>query len=66
MADIEDIKWSSAPFDGLALPKEQRETIMAVAETVSDGEFDDVIDGKGRGTIILLQYVSFISVPGKC
>lgn len=47
------------PFDCLTLPDEQRETIMAVTETESrsnsDPEFDDFIDGKGRGIIVLLQ-----------
>jgi len=59
VADIEEIKWSSVPFDCLTLPDEQRETIMAVTETGtspnSDPEFDDFVDGKGRGIIVLLQ-----------
>lgn len=58
--DIEEIKWSSVPFDCLTLPDEQRETIMAVTETRTsrnqDPEFDDFVDGKGRGIIVLLQY----------
>ena len=44
------------PFDGLALPDEQRETIMALTDTELDSEFDDIVKGKGRGIIILLQY----------
>ena len=48
------------PFDCLTLPDEQRETIMAVTETRTsrnqDPEFDDFVDGKGRGIIVLLQY----------
>jgi hypothetical protein len=56
VADIEEIKWSSEPFNCLTLPDEQRETIMAVTATSpnSDGEFDDFVNGKGRGIIVLL------------
>lgn len=56
MADIKEIKWSSAPFDGLALPDEQRETVMALTDTKPDAEFDDIVKGKGLGILILLQY----------
>jgi len=60
VADIEKIEWSSAPFDCLTLPDEQRETIMAVTETETshdpDHEFDDFVNRKGRGVIVLLQY----------
>jgi hypothetical protein len=53
------------PFDSLTLPDEQRETIMAVTETRNcnqDPEFNDVVDGKGRGIIVLLQYDMLINV----
>jgi hypothetical protein len=58
VADIEEIKWSSEPFNCLTLPDRQRETIMAVTATSPnlDGEFDDFVNGKGRGIIVLLQY----------
>jgi hypothetical protein len=65
VADIEEIEWSSVPFDSLTLPDEQRETIMAVTETGNynqDPEFDDVVDRKGRGIIVLLQYDMLINV----
>lgn len=54
MADIEEIKWSSMPFDSLTMPIEQRETIMALTDTKLDSEFDNIVEGKGRGIIILL------------
>ncbi len=56
MDDIEEIEWSSSPFDGLTLPDKQRETIMALTDADPDSGFDDIVKGKGRGTIILLQY----------
>ena len=66
VADIEEIEWSSVPFDSLTLPDEQRETIMAVTETGTSPnpgpEFDDFVDGKGRGIIVLLQYDILINV----
>ncbi|PMD60205.1 P-loop containing nucleoside triphosphate hydrolase protein [Hyaloscypha bicolor E] len=59
VADIKEIEWSSAPFDCLTLPDEQKETIMAVTETEAsrdpDHEFDDFVNGKGRGVIVLLH-----------
>ena len=51
------------PFDGLTIPKEQEEAVMALAEThahpVPGFDFDDIIVGKGRGLIVLLQYDSY-------
>ena len=44
------------PFDGLTMPNKQRETIIALTDTELDSKFDDIIEGKGHGTIILLQY----------
>lgn len=60
VADIEDIKWSSLPFDCLTIPDEQKEVIIALAETrlglVPSVPFDDIVEGKGRGLNVLLQY----------
>ncbi|XTI91278.1 hypothetical protein V2W45_1459734 [Cenococcum geophilum] len=60
VTDIEEIEWSSAPFDCLTLPDEQRETIMAVTETETSHdpghEFDDFVDGKGRGVIFFCTW----------
>ncbi len=62
VADIEDIKWSSLSFKSLTISDEQRDVTMALAEAHIDQEqefsFDDVIEGKGRGLIVLLQYYS--------
>jgi hypothetical protein len=32
VAGITSIEWSSAPFDGLALPPEQKELVKALAQ----------------------------------
>ena len=52
VASITSIKWSSAPFDSLALPPEQKELVKALAEarmaTGSGYGFDDVVEGKGQ------------------
>ena len=62
VAGITSIKWSSAPFDSLALPPEQKELVKALAEarmaTGSGYGFDDVVEGKGQGLIALLQWVT--------
>ena len=60
VADIEDIQWSSVPFDCLTIPDEQEKAVMALVETktrqVPGFGFDDFVAGKGRGVNILLQY----------
>lgn len=60
VADIEDITWSSSPFECLTIPDEQKEVIVALAETrlglVPSVPFDDFVAGKGRGLNVLLQY----------
>jgi hypothetical protein len=50
------------PSDSLTIPKDQEETVMALAEArihrAQEFEFDDFVAGKGRGIIMLLQYDS--------
>jgi hypothetical protein len=59
VAGITSITWSSALFDGLALPPEQKDLGVAIAEArvvaSSDNRFDDIVEGKGQG---LLQFRS--------
>jgi hypothetical protein len=59
VADIEVIKWSSSPFACLTIPDEQKEVIIALAETrlglMPSVPFDDFVAGKGRGLNVLLQ-----------
>ncbi|KAF1352803.1 P-loop containing nucleoside triphosphate hydrolase protein [Lizonia empirigonia] len=53
---VEDIVWQKDAFDKLVLPKNQKELILGFTESQRKNRdtFDDVIEGKGRGMIILL------------
>ena len=53
---VEDIEWQKDAFDRLVLPKNQKELILGFTESQRKNRdtFDDVIEGKGRGMIILL------------
>lgn len=61
MESIKEITFSNAPFDMLTVPEAKKKVIKSLAEsrvsTRYEGRFDDIIAGKGRGVIILLQYV---------
>lgn len=68
MADLDEIQWSSDPFDCLVIKDEDREVIMALVEARNgqadqelDFSFDDFVSGKGRGLNILLQYDGSLS-----
>ncbi|KAJ5089607.1 hypothetical protein N7532_008291 [Penicillium argentinense] len=55
-----EIKWDTAAFDALVLPKEQenlKDLILAFAKAQSKSldHFDDVVQGKGRGIIMQLS-----------
>lgn len=57
---VKDIIWNERAFDSLVLPHAQqdlKQLILAFAESQSnhDGGFDDIIQGKGRGVIMLLS-----------
>lgn len=60
VADITDIEWSSAPFDYLVIPEEQKKIVLALTrvrlEKDADIPFDNFVVGKNRGLNILLQY----------
>ena len=67
MEDIRPIDWSNLPFAVLTIPSPKKEVIMAIAKNrlgqptqySQPGRrpttFDDVVQGKGRGIILLLQ-----------
>jgi hypothetical protein len=54
---VKDISWNEDAFASLVAPAEQKELILAFAQSQSANRdrFDDVIEGKGRGIIMLLS-----------
>lgn len=54
---IKDIEFSENAFSSLVAPPEQKELILAFAQTQAKTKqsFDDVIQGKGKGIIMLLS-----------
>jgi len=55
--NVSEIEWSNDAFNSLVLPEEQKELVLALSEAqVGDiTAFDDVVQGKGKGMIILLS-----------
>ncbi|KAF2090153.1 P-loop containing nucleoside triphosphate hydrolase protein [Saccharata proteae CBS 121410] len=53
---VKEIEWQKDAFKSLVLPDNQKELILGFAETQRNSKayFDDVIEGKGKGIIILL------------
>ncbi|KAF2423293.1 P-loop containing nucleoside triphosphate hydrolase protein [Tothia fuscella] len=53
---VHEISWNDGAFDRLVLPAQQKELILGFTESQKDYKeaFDDVIEGKGRGMILLL------------
>jgi hypothetical protein len=54
---VQEIVWNEDAFASLVAPAEQKELILAFAESQAKhkDQFDDVIQGKGRGIILLLS-----------
>ncbi len=65
--DIRKIDWSPLAFDSLTIPAQKKEAIVALARSrigePTSATFDDVVEGKGRGLNILLQYGFEFSIP---
>ena len=57
IGSVKDIKYNDDAFESLVLPSEHKELILALTESqVANKEsFDDVIQGKGKGMIMLLS-----------
>ena len=59
VADIEEIQWSSSPFDCLTISDQQKEVIIGLAETrlglLPSVPIDDFLAGKKRGFNVLFQ-----------
>ena len=53
---MQEIQFSDRAFDSLVLPQNQKELILGFTSTQQSyrSQFDDVIEGKGRGIILLL------------
>ena len=61
---LRDVNWSPESFDCLQIPPENKTLLLSMAKTrlglIPTVPFDDVIDGKGQGLNILLEYVGKI------
>ena len=55
--DVEDIPWNDVAFDSLVLPNREKDLLLAFAEGQAnpDSNFDDFIQGKGKGIVLLLS-----------
>ncbi|KAL8996524.1 MAG: hypothetical protein Q9169_003991 [Polycauliona sp. 2 TL-2023] len=57
ISSVDDIKWNDSAFESLVLPSDHKELVLALTESqvANKDSFDDVIQGKGRGMIMLLS-----------
>ncbi|KAF5021755.1 hypothetical protein F66182_6205 [Fusarium sp. NRRL 66182] len=55
--DVTEVKFNDKAFDSLVLPQDQKELILAFAQSQVrfKNVFDDIISGKGKGIIMLLS-----------
>ncbi|KAM0343578.1 hypothetical protein ACHAPU_008329 [Fusarium lateritium] len=55
--DVTEVKFNDKAFDSLVLPQDQKELILAFAQSQVKFKnvFDDIISGKGKGIIMLLS-----------
>ncbi|KAJ4290061.1 hypothetical protein N0V88_006565 [Collariella sp. IMI 366227] len=53
---ISEVVWNTNAFDRLVLPADQKDLILSFSESqLAGSNFDDVIQGKGKGIICLLS-----------
>lgn len=53
---ISEVVWNSNAFERLVLPPDQKELILSFSESqLAGSNFDDIIQGKGKGIICLLS-----------
>jgi hypothetical protein len=61
-----NVDWSPESLDCLQIPSETKKLLLSMAKTrlglIPTVPFDDVIDGKGQGLSILLEYVGKFSI----
>lgn len=57
LGGIEEIAWNDRAFSSLILPNDTKELVLAFAQSQiqTESAFDDVIEGKGKGIIMLLS-----------
>lgn len=57
MDNVTDIVWNNQAFSSLVLPEDTKDLVRAFAHSQiqQEQEFDDVIQGKGKGVIMLLS-----------
>lgn len=67
VSGIQDITWTTLPFDTLVIPTKTKEMLQALVHNQTPDPdkpaFDDFIEGKGKGLIVLLQYVFYSISP---
>jgi hypothetical protein len=60
VADIKEIDWKQAALDDLHIPAKKKKAAQALSEAhvkrASTNAFDDIVEGKGQGFSLLLQY----------
>ena len=53
--------WNPLPFKSLVIPQHNKDILLALVQShmasSKEPSFDDFVEGKGKGLIILLQYV---------
>jgi hypothetical protein len=66
VADIKEINWKQAALDDLHISPKKKKAAQALSEAhvkrSSTNAFDDVVEGKGQGFNVLLQYRCLVSV----
>ncbi|CAG8970662.1 hypothetical protein HYALB_00003416 [Hymenoscyphus albidus] len=57
LSNVTDIVWNNQAFSSLVLPEDTKDLVRAFAHSQiqQEQDFDDVIQGKGRGVIMLLS-----------
>ncbi|KAF9872533.1 AAA family ATPase [Colletotrichum karsti] len=52
---ISDIEWNTRCFEQLVLPESQKELVQALVAEHTASTFDDIVQGKGKGLILVLH-----------
>lgn len=52
--NVREVSWNEVAFSGLMLPDGYKDLLLSFVEEPNQLGFDDIIEGKGLGTIVLL------------